>query len=59
MAYKLRLLPRNESKRTDNGFITDPAEFDDAQQRLFYLVQLESFNTEQKMLVVITPQQVF
>ena len=48
VAYMLRLLPKNESKRSDNGFITDPAELDDAQQRLFHLVQLESFDTEKK-----------
>ena len=46
VAHMLRLLPKNESKRTDTEFITDPAEIDDAQQRLFQLVQLESFNTE-------------
>ena len=51
----LRLLPKNESKRTDNGFITDPAELDDAQQRLFHLVQLESFNTEKKYLLKSSP----
>ena len=47
----LRLLPKNESKRTANGDITDPAELDNAQQRLFHLVQLESFNTEKKCLL--------
>ena len=51
VAYMLRLLPKNESKRTDNGFNTDPVELDDAQQRLFHLVQLKSFNTEKKCLL--------
>ena len=46
VAYMLRLLPKNESKRTDIWFISDPAELDDDQQRLFHLVQLESLNTE-------------
>ena len=55
VAYVLRLLPKNESKRTDTGFITDPAEIDIAQQRLFHLVQLESFNTEKKCLLKSSP----
>ena len=55
VAYMLRLLPKNESKRTDNGFITDPAELDDARQRLFHLVQLESFDTEKKCLLKSSP----
>ena len=55
VAYMLRLLPKNESKRTDNGLITDPTELDNAQQRLFYLVQLESFNTEKKCLLKSLP----
>ena len=48
LAYMLQLLANNESKRTDTGFITDPTELDNAQQRMFHLVQLESFNTEKK-----------
>ena len=55
VAYMLRLLPKNESKRTDTGFITDPTELDNAQQRLFHLVQLESFNTERKCLLKSLP----
>ena len=55
VAYMLRLLPKNESKCTNNGFITDPAEFDDAQQRLFHLVQLQSFNFETKCLLRSSP----
>ena len=55
VAYMLRLLPKNESKRTDNGLITDPTELDNAQQRLFHLVQLESFNTEKKCLLKSLP----
>ena len=51
----LRLLPKKESKRTDYGFITDPAELDDAQQRLFLLVHLESFTTEKKCLLKSFP----
>ena len=37
VASMMRFLLENESKGTDNGFITDPAELDDAQQRLFHL----------------------
>ena len=55
VAYMLRLLPKNESKRTDTGFITDPTELDNAQQRLFHLVQFESFNTEKKCLLKSLP----
>ena len=55
VAYMLRLLPKNESKRTDTGFITDPTELDNAQQRLFHLVQLESFNTEKKCVLKSLP----
>ena len=55
VVYMLRLRPKNESKRTENGFITDPAELDDAQQRLFHLVQLDSFNTQKKCLLKSSP----
>ena len=55
VVYMLRFFPKNESKRTDTRFITDPAELDDAQQRLFHLVQLESINTEKKCLLKSTP----
>ena len=55
MTYMLRLLPKNESKRTDTGCITDPAELDDAQHRMFHLVQFESFNTEKKCLLKSSP----
>ena len=55
VAYMLRLLLKNKSCRTVNGDITDPAELDNAQQRLFHLVQLESFNTEKKCLLKSSP----
>ena len=55
VAYMLRLLPKNETKRTVEGFITDLVELDDAQQRLFHLVQLESFDTEKKCLLKSSP----
>ena len=43
--------PRHESQRTDNGGNKDPAELDNAQQRLFHLVQPESFDTEKCCLL--------
>ena len=55
VAYMLRLLPKNESKRTDTGFITDPTELDNAQQRLFH----PSFNTENKCLLKSLPLSKF
>ena len=55
VAYMLRLLPKNETKRTVDGLITDPVGLDDAQQRLFHLVQLESFDTEKKCLLKSSP----
>ena len=55
VAYMLRLLHKNATKRTVDGFITDPVELDDAQERLFHLVQLESFDTEKKCLLKSSP----
>ena len=51
MAYVLRLKPKYSNNRTESGFITDPAELELAEQRLFYLVQLESFPIERKSLL--------
>ena len=54
-AYVLRLLPRNSEYRTDTGAIMDPAELDNAEQRLFYLTQAESFQVERSNLLKSTP----
>ena len=47
-AYGLRLLPRNSQYRTNTGAIMDPAELENAEERLFYLTQVESFQIEKK-----------
>ena len=51
----LHLLPKNVSQLTDNGGIRDQAELNNALQRLFHLLQLESFNTEKKCLLKLSP----
>ena len=51
LAYILRLLPNLSGNRTEIGSITDPAELEFAEQKLFYLVQLESFSSEKKALL--------
>ena len=54
-AYGLRLLPKNSEYRTIAGAITDPAELENAEQRLFYLTQAESFQVEKSNLLKSTP----
>ena len=49
-AYVLRLLPKHAGYLNLDGSITDPAELDEAQRHLQYLVQGESFETERKDL---------
>ena len=51
VAYLLRVLPQNEVYRSPTGSISDPIELTDAQQKLFYLAQAESFPTEKKNLL--------
>ena len=51
VAYILRLLPKNELYRSDSGIITDPIKLQNAQMRLFYLTQQESFPVELKCLL--------
>ena len=51
VAYILRLLPKNELYRSNSGLITDPSELQNAQLRLFYLIQQESFPVELKCLL--------
>ena len=51
VAYLMRLIPKNEAYRSETGTITDPSELENAQTKLFYLVQLESFPIEKKLLL--------
>ena len=55
VAYMLRLLPQNEVFRTATGSIADPMELTNAQQKLFYLTQEESFPMEKKSLLNQAP----
>ena len=55
VVYMLRLLPKYSANRTDCGLITDPAELELAEQKLFYLTQTESFPTERKNLLKSSP----
>ena len=43
VAYNLHLLPKNESYRSDSVLINNPNVMQNAQMRLFYLIQKESF----------------
>ena len=55
VAYALRLLPQNEGYRSISGSVTDPQELENAQGRLFYLVQHEFFPTEKTSLLKGSP----
>ena len=55
LAYILRLLPKISDNRTETGSITDPVELEFAEQKLFYLVQSESFSSEKKALMKCLP----
>ena len=50
-AFILRLLPKNEAYRS----ITDPSELENAQIKLFYITQSESFPTEKRNLLKNSP----
>ena len=39
VAYLMRLIPKKEAYRSETGTITDPSELENAQTKLFYLVQ--------------------
>ena len=54
-AYILRLLPKNEAYRSITGAITDPSELENAQMKLFYFTQSESFPTEKRNLLKNSP----
>ena len=51
----MRLLPKNEAYRSITGAITDPSELENAQLKLFYITQSESFPTEKKNLLKNSP----
>ena len=55
VAYLMCLIPKNKAYRSETGTITDPSELDNAQTKLFYLVQLESFPMEKKLLLKTFP----
>ena len=55
MAYLLRLLPQIETFRSATGTITDPIELTNAQQKLIYSAQEESFPMEKKSLLDQAP----
>ena len=54
-AYILRLLPKNEAYRSITGAITDPSELENAQMKLVYTTQSESFPTEERNLIKNSP----
>ena len=55
VAYILRLLPKNEGYRSDSGLVTDPIEKRNAEMRLFYRIQQESFPAELRCLLKQSP----
>ena len=54
-SFFLRPLPKNEAYRSITSAITDPSELDNAQTKLFHIVQFESFPTEKKKLLKNSP----
>ena len=55
VAYILRILPKFSCNRTKTGSITNPVELESAEQKLFFLVQSESFPNETKILLKSHP----
>ena len=55
VAYMLRILPKFSCNRTKTGSITNPVELECAEQKLFFLVQSESFPNETKNLLKFHP----
>ena len=55
VAYILRISPKFASNRAKTGAITDPVEFERAEQKLFFVVQSESVSNETKTLLKICP----
>ena len=54
-AYILRLLPKNEVYRSIAGAITHPSELENAQMKLFYITQSDSFPTAKRNLLKNSP----
>ena len=55
VAYILRILSKFSCNRTKKGSITNPVELESAEQKLFFLVQSESFPNETKNLLKSHP----
>ena len=55
VAYVMRLIPKNEAYRSEAGTNTDLSALENAQTKLFYLAQLESFPTKKKLLLKNSP----
>ena len=55
VAYILRISPTFSCNRTKTRTITDPVELESAEQKLFFLVQSESFPNETKNLLKSCP----
>ena len=55
VAYLMRLIPKNEAYGSETGIIADPSELENAQTKLFYMAQLESFPIEKKLLLKNSP----
>ena len=55
VAYILRISPKFSGYRTKTGAITDPIELESADQKLFLLIQSESFPNEAKSLLKSCP----
>ena len=55
VAYMLRLLDKNSLYRCPTVAITDPAELEHAEQRLFYIVQSELLPSEKSNLLKSSP----
>ena len=56
VAYMLRLLDKNSLYRCPTVGITDPAGLEHAEQRMFYIVQSESFPSEKSNLLKPRPR---
>ena len=55
VAYILLILPKFSCNRTKTGAITNPVELESAEQKMFFLVQSESFPNETKNLLKCCP----
>ena len=55
VAYLIRLIPKNEAYRSETDLISDPSKLENAQTKLFYLTQSESFPIEKTLLLKNSP----